>query len=177
MNFSVQTIIIIGFLIALEIILTRFLSVNTPIVRIGFGFIPVAIIAVLFGPIWAGVAYAIGDIIGALLFPTGAFFPGFTLTALLTGLTFGIFLYGKKVTWKTTLPASLIVCILLNLCLDTFWLYILMNNGIWALLPARLIKCGVMIVLQVIVLPVICGRILPFVKLSGIRAPGNKRVS
>jgi ECF transporter S component (folate family) len=176
MKFSVSAITIIGFLIALEIILTRFLSINTPIVRIGFGFVPVAIVAVLYGPLWAGVAYAIGDVIGAFLFPTGAFFPGFTLTAFLTGLTFGLFLYGKQVSWKTVIPASLIVCIALNLCLDTFWLKILMGEGMWALLPSRLIKCGVMIVVQTVLLPIICGKILPLVKVPGVTLPGKKAV-
>jgi ECF transporter S component (folate family) len=176
MQFSVSTITIIGFLIALEIILTRFLSINTPIVRIGFGFVPVAIVAVLYGPLWAGLAYAIGDIIGAFLFPTGAFFPGFTLTAFLTGLTFGLFLYGRQISLKTVLPASLIVCILLNLCLDTLWLHILMGEGMWALIPSRLIKCGVMIVIQSALLPVICGKILPLIKVPGVSLSNKKAI-
>jgi ECF transporter S component (folate family) len=170
MTFSVSAITVIGFLIALEIIFTRFLSINTPIVRIGFGFLPVAIVAVLYGPLWAGVAYAIGDVIGALLFPTGAFFPGFTLTAFLTGITFGFFLYGKRISWKTVLPASLIVCILLNLCLDTIWLHILLGQGVWALIPSRFIKCGVMIVVQSVLLPIICGKILPLIKIQGMNS-------
>ena len=75
-NKNITMIITIAFLIALEIILTRFLSINTPILRMGFGFLPVAMCAILYGPLWAGAAYAIGDILGWMLFPTGPYFPG-----------------------------------------------------------------------------------------------------
>ena len=86
-KFDVKKLIQISLLIAIEVILTRFCSINTPIVRIGFGFLPIAIIAMMYGPLSAGISYAIGDILGMMLFPTGSFFPGFTLTAFLTPLT------------------------------------------------------------------------------------------
>ena len=60
---------LIAFLIALEIILTRFLSINTPIVRIGFGFLPVAMAGILFGPLWAGLALVSRYILA--LYPDG----------------------------------------------------------------------------------------------------------
>ena len=44
-------------------------------------------------PISAGVAYAIGDILGMMIFPSGSYFPGFTLTAFLTGVIYGVVLY------------------------------------------------------------------------------------
>ena len=69
-----RTLVTMALLIALEVVLTRFLSINLPIVRIGFGFLPVAIAAILFGPLWAGIGYAVGDLIGMLIWPTGAYF-------------------------------------------------------------------------------------------------------
>src|SRR5665647_1580567 len=89
-NSKVTRLITIGLFIALEIILTRFLSINTPFIRIGFGFLPVAMLGIMYGPVWAGISYAIGDVLGMLIFPSGAFFPGFTLSAALTGIAFGI---------------------------------------------------------------------------------------
>ncbi|MDR3242456.1 MAG: folate family ECF transporter S component [Clostridiales Family XIII bacterium] len=152
-SISLVKICVVAFLIAAEIVLTRFLSINTPIVRVGFGFLPVAITAVLYGPLWAAAAYAAGDILGALLFPTGPYFPGFTLTAFLTGLTYGFFFRKKNVVWKTALPAAAAVCLLLNLGLDTFWLYIIMNQGVFALLPARILKAAIMLPVQTFLIP------------------------
>ena len=149
---------VLAFFIALEIILTRFCSINTPIVRIGFGFLPVAMVGILFGPVWAGVCYAIGDILGYLIFPAGPFFPGFTLTAFLTGLTYGVVLYKKTITWKRTFFAALIVCCVFNLCLDTCWLQILYGQGVIAMLPGRFLKVAVMVPTQTFLIRFVWGR-------------------
>ena len=149
---NTQRLVIIAFLIALEVILTRFCSINTEILRIGFGFLPVAMAAMLYGPLLAGAAYAVGDILGMILFPSGAYFPGFTLTAFLTGCTYGIFLYKGPTSWLRLLMAVLCVCLILNLCLDTLWLHLTMGQGYLALLPTRIFKCAVMIPLQVLLI-------------------------
>jgi len=159
-NSATARLVIIAFMIALEIILTRFCSINTPILRIGFGFIPVAMTAIMFGPLWAAAAYAIGDILGMLIFPSGAFFPGFTVTAFITGLIWGLFLYKRKITPKNVLPASLVITLGLNLFLDTFWLMILMGNGFLALLPTRIIKCVILIPVHVFLIPLVWNRIV-----------------
>lgn len=152
---KIRQLIIIGLFIALEVILTRFCSINTPIMRLGFGFLPVAMLSIMFGPVWAGVAYALGDLIGMMIFPTGAYFPGFTLTAFLTGITFGILLYKKNITFKRAFVAALLVCCLWNLCLDTYWLYLLTGKGILVLLPSRLIKIAFAIPVQTILIPLV----------------------
>ncbi|MDR3295746.1 MAG: folate family ECF transporter S component [Clostridiales Family XIII bacterium] len=172
-------LILIAFFIALELILNRVLSINTPVIRVSLAFLPLAATAILYGPLWAAAACVIEDLIGATLFPTGAFFPGFTLTALLTGLTFGLFLHGRPihfavtkstdafaftfglslhgrpVTWKSVLPAAAIICVLYNLCLDSFWLYIIMGKGVLALMPVRLIKVAVMLPLETTLIPLV----------------------
>ena len=74
----------LALLVALDIILTRFLSINTQFLRISLGMIPVAIAGIAFGPVWGGLCGAVGDVLGMLIFPSGAYFPGFTLTAALT---------------------------------------------------------------------------------------------
>ena len=50
---ATSRLVIMAFLIAMEIILTRFCSINTPILRIGFGFLPVAMMGIMFGPVWS----------------------------------------------------------------------------------------------------------------------------
>lgn len=152
---NTQKLVITAFFIALEIILTRFCSINTDILRIGFGFLPVAVIGIMFGPLWAGAAYAVGDVLGMMIFPTGSFFPGFTLTAFLTGTVYGIFLHRKTPSLKTIIVPVLIVCLGINLFLDTLWLSILFGQGYLALFPARIIKCVVMIPVQLILIKLV----------------------
>lgn len=159
-NSNVARLIILGLFIALEIILTRFLSINTPIVRIGFGFLPIAMLGIMYGPVWAAVAYAIGDLIGIMLFPSGPFFPGFTLSAVLTGLTYGFILHKKPISWKRVFLAAAIVCLGINLVLDTLWLYILMDKAVIGMLPARIIKVSVMLVVQTLTIPLVWNKYL-----------------
>ena len=166
-KFDVKKLIQISLLIAIEIILTRFCSINTPIVRIGFGFLPVAIIGMMYGPLSAGVAYAIGDLLGVALFPTGSFFPGFTITAFLTGIVYGVFLYNKPKTWPRIIGAVLTVCLVINLGLDTLWLSILMGKGYIALLPTRIMKAVLMIPVQTFMIGIIWKKVVVrFVKVS-----------
>ena len=137
---ATQRLVVIAFLIALEIVLTRFASITTPYLRIGFGFLPVVIVAIEYGPLWAGTAYAIGDIIGALLFPSGPFFPGFTVSAFLAGLVYGLFLYKHEIRIPRVLLACAVVALVINLGLGTFWLTILLGKSYMVLLPARAVK-------------------------------------
>ena len=166
-KFDVKKLIQISLLIAIEVILTRFCSIQTPIVRIGFGFLPIAIIGMMYGPLSAGVA-SIGDILGMLLFPTGgSFFPGFTLTAFLTGIVYGVFLYNKPKTWPRIIGAVLTVCLVINLGLDTLWLSILMGKGYIALLPTRIMKAVLMIPVQTFIIGIIWKKVVVrFVKVS-----------
>jgi len=167
-NSKTVKLVTVAFLIAMEIILTRYLSVDVAgIARIGFGFLPVAMIAIMYGPWWAGGAYALGDILGMLVFPKGAYFPGFTLTAFLTGVVFGLILYRKDISWQRTLIASLIVVLVLNLCMDTYWLHILMGQGFLAMMPLRIIKCSFEIPVQVILIPLVWNKI--FRKIPAIK--------
>ena len=88
-KFNTRNIVYLAVLIALEIVLNRFLSINTPVVKIGFSFVPIAIAGMLFGPIPAAIVAALADLLGAALFPTGTIFLGITLTAFLKGINWG----------------------------------------------------------------------------------------
>ncbi len=135
----------IALLIALEIVLSRFLSISTPIVKIGFSFIPLSMLAMLYGPFYAGAGAAIADIVGAMLFPVGPFFPGYTLTAALTGLTYGLLLYRRPKSWGRILAAVLIVTMALNLGLNTVWIQLTTGKAYMALLAPRVIKSLAMV--------------------------------
>ena len=126
---STSQLVTIAVFIAIEVILTRFLSIQTPIVRLGFGFLPVAMLAILYGPIWAGVAYAIGDILGMLIWPSGSFFFGFTLSAFRTGMIYGFFFKNHDIRLPKVLIACALVCFVINLGLDTVGLSILQGQA------------------------------------------------
>ena len=124
----------------MEIILTRFLSFQTPIVRIGFGFLPGALSAIMFGPVIGGITGMLSDIIGMALFPKGAYFPGFTFSALMSGVIYGIFLYKKPKSILRIFMAILTITIFVDLGLNTLWLSMITGKAVLVLFPPRLIK-------------------------------------
>ena len=148
---SIKMITTLGLLVAIEIILTRFFSIQSWNIRIGFGFIPIVIAAVLYGPIESAVVAGVADIIGAILFPFGAFFIGFTITSILTGLIYGFFLR-KKQNMKNILGAVLLNQIIGSLLLNTYWISITSGASFQALLYTRIIQFIVLTTVQIVVL-------------------------
>ena len=95
---NLKKVIIAALMLAATIVLSRFLSVKTPIIVISFSYIPIMLCAILLGPWWTMLVAGLADLIGALLFPFGAYFVGYTISATLSGLIYGIFLRYKKET-------------------------------------------------------------------------------
>lgn len=155
MHIKIRNIALLGLLISMEIILTRFLSIESSIVRISFEFIPVALSAVLFGPVAAGGAAAAADVLGMMIFPKGPFFPGFTFSAFVSGFLYGLFLYKKKITLLRTFLAVLSVIVTSSLVLNSIWLILFFGNGAYGVLSARLAKCAVFLPVETIVIYVL----------------------
>ena len=138
-------------LIAMEIVLSRFLSISAWNTKIGFSFVPIVIAAMLYGPIAGGIVGALGDFIGAVLFPIGAYFPGFTLTAFLTGAVFGLFLY-KQCSIPKVLAAVTINQCILSLCLNTLWISILYGSPYGALFVSRVPQTVILFAVQAVMI-------------------------
>lgn len=158
MNTNIKKIIIIGMLVACQIITGRFLTISTPFMKIGFTFLPIAISAILYGPVWAGIGAAIGDIITAMLLPYG-YFPGFTVSAFVTGAIYGFFLYRKSLNiWKIT-GCVLVINIAVSIFLQTYWIYLLTGQGYLVVLPMRIIQNAITTPIQIFGIRLIAYRV------------------
>ncbi len=148
MKITTRQLVIMGTMIALEVILSRFLSISAWNIKIGFAFVPVVITAILYGAVSAGIVGAAADFIGAILFPIGAYFPGFTLTAFLTGLVFGFFLH-KQQTLPRIAAAVLINQMILGLLLNTFWISVLYGSDFRTLFAVRGVQALILTAVQI----------------------------
>ena len=153
-RFTTRTITTLALLTAIEIVLSRFLSISMWNIKIGFSFVPVVVAAILYGPLAAGAVAALADFIGAILFPIGAYFPGFTFTAFLTGCVFGLFLH-KKQAWVQILAAVGINQFILSLFLNTLWISILYGSPYGPLLVTRIIQFVILTAVQLVCIPAI----------------------
>ena len=145
---NTRKLVILSFLTALTIVLARFLSFQVQILRISLEFIPIMIAAIIFGPIAGGIVGAVADLIGFMIFPAGTFFPGFTISAFSTGLIYGFFFYKKEITWFRAITGTLVKLLIVDLLMVGTWLIILYKIPLAALIPTRLLKIAVMLVVE-----------------------------
>ena len=143
-----RTLAVIAMLLALAVMLGFFGTVQvTDFLKIGFSFLPNEIAAMLFGPSVGGIVAGAADILKFLVKPTGAFFPGFTISAAAGGVIYGLILYKKPLSVGRIILAKVLVAVLVNTCLNTFWLTVMYGSSFAVLLPARLLK-------QILMVPV-----------------------
>ncbi len=159
---TTKQLVTLAILIAMHVILSRFLSIPGWNFKIGFSFIPLVIAAVLYGPLYGGLVGLIADLIGATLFPSGTFFPGFAATAFLAG-----WIYGKGINQGasilrivTTVLAGEVIC---SLLLNSLWISILYGAPFWGLIPTRLLQFVVMSIVKSVTITVLL-RYLPVIR-------------
>ncbi len=91
-------------MIALSIVLCRYLGFSPEGVpfRVEIGFLPIALVAYILGPLYSAAAYLIADIIGSLL---SGYAPNIAISAcqMLFGFTMGIFFYRKNISLPRTI--------------------------------------------------------------------------
>lgn len=143
-----REIAVTGLLIAMNIALGK-VGITTPVVRITFAFLPTALIAFLFGPWVGGVAAVFSDLLSFILGGGGAFFPGFTISAFLTGLIYGLLIHKKQLTLKRVIIAEVLIAVFIHIGLNTVWIHMLTNNPLVVILPPRLIQNAVTLVVRV----------------------------
>lgn len=153
-----KKIILAATFLAMLVVLSRFLSVKTPIMKISFAFIPTMLCATYLGWRWSVLVNVLGDLIGALLFPTGPYFVGYTIATAVAGLIYGLLLYKKSPEdlpgWKfrvRVVTAVVLVAVIVNMGLNTACMSITMGKAFWPLLGTRIVKQLVMIPVYIIV--------------------------
>lgn len=147
-------IILTSILVALNVIMERFLSYSVWNLSIGFSFITIGFAAVFLGVPYAVIVGGLGDIIGAVLFPFGPYFVGFTITNVLMAFTTAIFLYKKTNLLKISISV-LINKSLFSVILNSLWIAILYKGGIsdlWVVALSRIPTAVLTLFIEIIVL-------------------------
>ncbi len=161
-------------LIALNLVLERLIpSYKIWNQDISFGFIAIAFAAAFLGTPYAAAVAGFGDLLGSLLFPFGAYFPGFTVTNCVYGIILAEFLY------RNAMPVKIIICVVLNklvcsLLLNTLWISIMYRGGVDAffiVLVPRLIGTSISAAIELVIL------MLVFSNKSHLRTMLNKNLN
>ena len=108
---QVKRLTVSAMCVAASIVLCRmYVSPGTTSgLRFEIGFLPILLVAHLYGPLYSGMAYMLSDLIGALL--TTGINPFITLCKLAVGVLMGAFFYKHKLTLGRSLIAFSLIAV------------------------------------------------------------------
>ncbi|MED9821201.1 MAG: folate family ECF transporter S component [Christensenellales bacterium] len=152
-----RTITTVGLLLAIQMVLSSYGVIElTDSMKVSLAHLALAPTAILFGPVAAGLQGGLSDLLGFLLKPTGPYFPGFTLSAALLGVVYGMLLYKTKQTTWQIIAARLLVCFVINIGLNTLFLTMLYGPSRLATLPLRIVKNLMQLPIDCLLLGAVC---------------------
>ena len=143
--------VFLALLIAVHVIFSRLLAIQTPITKISLSFLPMTLCAMKFGAGHTMIMGGLADIIGAIVFPTGPYFPVFTLTEVVRGFIFGSLLH-KKVTLPKASLAVILSQTICSLAMNSMWMTFIGAEFVPTII-SRIPQVVIMIPLQIIVIP------------------------
>ncbi len=161
---NVRVLAFIAVMIALKIVIG---FIRIPVgenLRISLTYIIVAIEGMVVGPVAGMTSAFITDNLSFILFPDGAYFPGYTLTAMLGSFFYSIFLYQKKITWTRISIAKICNNYLVNVLLGSLWSSMLYGKAYLVYATTSLIKNTILLPIEIILLMVAIRFILPILK-------------
>ncbi len=176
-NRPVIYITVAALLIAAEIVLNRFASINTMGLKIGFSFVPPTLAAIMFGPGMSAAVWGLSDLLGAILFPIGPYHPGFTVCAVLMGLLSGLLLNSEPVNirrekevgtfvfsisrrrvriFPNVVVTVLVNCLIFGLTVNTAWVSMLYGSRTyWGWFLYRLGEYAILVPVEIIIIPIL----------------------
>lgn len=153
---KVTKIVLSGLLVAVAVVFRQFLRVEiTPALRISLSFVPYILAGWLLGPAFAAAVGIIADVLGMILFPTGIFFPGYTINEALTCIIYGFFLQDQPVNKKffARLVLSIsVVHIVVQLALNTLWLSVTTHQAFLVIMLPRVIANVIRLPIEIAVM-------------------------
>lgn len=127
--------------VALHVILNQFtIDLFGDVLQLSFDFLALAAAGYLCGPWLAGMAGALADVWGYFLRPSGPYFPGFTLSAILMGILYGLWYYKRPVKLWRCIAGQLTNVLVFNFFLTPLWLHVMYGQAFVVLSSMRFFK-------------------------------------
>ncbi|MBP7176767.1 MAG: folate family ECF transporter S component [Thermoclostridium sp.] len=149
---DVRQLVLVSTFISLYVVLSLFTIYITKELRFSLTFVPIAWSSAAFGPVAGAFTGAFGDVLAWVIKPAGAYHPGFTISGIVSGMIYGLFMYKKPFTWGRVIFASLVYVIVVELGLNTLWLSGLYGTPYSILILTRGWKALGSLIMQVVVL-------------------------
>ncbi len=137
-------------LLALDVILYK-IAIGPAYFQVTFGFLSMALMGYLYGPIWAGLLETLSNTLNFTIFGSGTFQVAFLITAFLGGFINGLFLYHKKINLLSVIAAQLLIMIPVSLFINSWLMSVLFGADFKVIFLGRVIRNMIQIPIQITV--------------------------
>ncbi len=152
------TLSTVAILSAMLVVISMYCTIKTEAINITLTFIPIVIAARLYGALGAAAVAGLGDIIGWIFHPVGALYPPITITSMVVGIIFGLFLKNSISFIRILIPV-LITQLIISAFVTPLWLSLLYNTPYIDYLLVRIPQILIMTGVELILIPVILNAI------------------
>lgn len=160
---SPRILAVAAILAALEVLLSMFsIPIGGSALQIYVTFLAVGLSNLVCGPFVALISSCVADILSFFLFQGGGpFFPGYTLTAMLTAFIYALFFFRAKISVVRILLCKLLINYGINVLLGSVWRTMLYGKGYWFYVGSSFVKNTILLPVEVMVLFLLFRLLLP----------------
>lgn len=168
---NIRILAVAALFMALDFVISSMFIPVGENLRIYFSFFVKALGCMIYGPVVGLVTGFAGDILGYFVHPNGAFFPGYTLTSMLSALTYALFFYRTKITVLKIFCCKLFINVFINIGLGSLWSAMQFGKGFYYYLAKSTVKNFLLLPLEVALLVLFFRMMLPVVERMKLAPP------
>ena len=173
---SVRMLAVCAMFIALRIAIGAvFIPVGENL-RVYFTYAVTALGASIYGPLMALAEGFISDILGYFIAPSGGFFPGYTLSAMLGSVTYALFFYRQRLSVLRIFLCRLVVNLVINVLIGSIWSAMLMGKGYYYYLTKSIVKNLLLLPAETAVMYVVFRTMTPLLERMKLVVPQGKSI-
>ena len=161
---SVRMLAVCAMFIALRVAIgALFIPVGENL-RVYFTYAVTALGASIYGPFMALAEGFVSDILGYFIAPSGGFFPGYTLSAMLGSVTYALFFYQQRQSFARIFLCRMTVNIVVNILIGSVWSAILMGKGYIYYVSKSIVKNLMLLPIEALVMYTVFRTMNPLLK-------------
>ena len=167
---NVRMLTLAGIITAASIVLESFpIYLLGTSLKIYFSFLVISLGCYVYGPAVGILVGFANDTLGFLISSFGEpYFPGYLITAMLSGLIYGTLLYRQRITVLRLVVVRLIINYGSNVLLGSVWKAMLYGKGYYYYFTTGLIKNTTMLPIEVLLMALMFQLALPALARSGL---------
>ena len=167
---NVRMLTLAGIITAASIVLESFpIYLLGTSLKIYFSFLVISLGCYVYGPAVGILVGFANDTLGFLISSFGEpYFPGYLITAMLSGLIYGTLLYRQRITVLRLVVVRLVINYGSNVLLGSVWKAMLYGKGYYYYFTTGLVKNTIMLPIEVLLMVLMFQLALPALARSGL---------